>query len=166
MPWREGKIGILVVDDEPSVLLTYGAILKKHGYAAMTAISSVEACELLDNHEFDLLLCDYSLEKRHTGFEVIDHARARRPGQKALLLTGYASLETADQAIAMGVPVLYKPIDLQELFKTIEQTLESSNGTDASEENQQAKEADKGPQGTNRSGRNKRGVSQGRRAAG
>src|SRR5262245_26306542 len=121
MRWREGKTGILVVDDEPSVLLPYGAILKTHGYAAMTAISSIEAIELLDQHEFDLLLCDYSLERRHTGIEVIEHARARKPDQKALLLTGYASLETADQANAMGVPILYKPIDLQELFRTINQ---------------------------------------------
>lgn len=154
MPWREGKVGILVVDDEPSVLLTYGAILKKHGYAAMTAISSVEAIALVDKYDFDLLLCDYSLEKRHTGFEVIEHARKRKPQQKALMLTGYASLETADQAEAMDVPVLYKPIDLEELFKTIKQSLESSHGTD--EKDNQEKGPDESPQGTDgtRKGRN------------
>lgn len=165
MPWREGKTGILVVDDEPSVLLTYGAILKKHGYAAMTAISSVEAISLIDQHEFDLLLCDYSLEKRHTGFDVIEHARARKPGQKALLLTGYASLETADQATAMGVPILYKPIDLQELFKTIEQSLESSDATDH-EEPSQEESAGEGPQADKTTGRRKRNIASGRRAAG
>jgi len=163
MPWREGKPGILVVDDEPSVLLTYGAILKKHGYAAKTAITSTEAIELLDKFEFDLLLCDYSLERRHTGFEVIDYARGRRPGQKALLLTGYASLETADQATAMGVPILYKPIDLQELFKTITESLESTNGTD--EESDQEKGTDQGSQGI-KGGRGKRSDTQDRRAAG
>jgi DNA-binding NtrC family response regulator len=153
MPWREGKTGILVVDDEPSVLLTYGAILKKHGYAAMTAMSSTEAIDLLDQYDFDLLLCDYSLEKRHTGIEVIEHARAGKPEQKALLLTGYASLETADQANAMGVPVLYKPIDLQELFRTITQSLESTNGTD--QKPQQEKRAGEDSQG-------KQGISKGR----
>jgi DNA-binding NtrC family response regulator len=164
MPWREGKIGILVVDDEPSVLLTYGAILKKHGYAAMTAISSVEAIALIDQHEFDLLLCDYSLEKRHTGFDVIEHARARKPGQKALLLTGYASLETADQASAMRVPILYKPIDLHELFRTIEQTLESSDAT--GEEPSQEESAGESPQADKRAGRSKRNIASDRRAAG
>jgi DNA-binding NtrC family response regulator len=137
MPWREGKIGILVVDDEPSVLLTYGAILQKHGYAAKTAISSVAAIELLEQYEFDLLLCDFSLEKRHTGFEVIEHARKRKPGQKAILLTGYASVETAEQAQKMGVPVMYKPIDLQELFSQIKNMLESTDADDQESEKQE-----------------------------
>jgi two-component system, response regulator RegA len=138
MPWREGKKGVLVVDDEPSVLLTYGAILQKHGFAAKTAISSAVAIQLIDTHEFDLLLCDYSLERQHTGFEVIDHARKRKPGQKAILLTGYASAETADQAQRMGVPVMYKPIDLQELFSQINHLLEPTNGDDEESESEES----------------------------
>lgn len=138
MPWREGKKGVLVVDDEPSVLLTYGAILQKHGFAAKTAISSTAAIQLIDTHEFDLLLCDYSLERQHTGFEVIDHARKRKPGQKAILLTGYASQETAEQAQRMGVPVMYKPIDLQELFNQINNLLEPTNGDDQESENEES----------------------------
>jgi len=117
--WRHGKLGILVVDDEKSVLATYALILQKQGYAVQTAISSVEAKDILDQHEFDLLLCDYSLEQEHTGFEVIDYAREKTPGVKAVLLTGYASKETADQAKDNDIQVLYKPIDIQEFFETI-----------------------------------------------
>jgi DNA-binding NtrC family response regulator len=117
--WRHGKLGILVVDDEKSVLATYALILQKQGYAVQTAISSVEAKDILDQHEFDLLLCDYSLEQEHTGFEVIDYARKKTPGVKAVLLTGYASKETADQAKDNDIQVLYKPIDIQEFFETI-----------------------------------------------
>jgi DNA-binding NtrC family response regulator len=161
MPWREGKKGILVVDDEPSVLLTYGAILQKHGFAAKTAISSSAAIELLDGHAFDLLLCDYSLERQHTGFEVIEHARKRKPGQKAILLTGYASAETADEAQRMGVPVMYKPIDLQELFSQINYLLEPTDG-DNEEGQDEESDPNQAHQGAERT---RKKAAPGRRAA-
>jgi DNA-binding NtrC family response regulator len=161
MDWREGKRGVLVVDDEPSVLLTYGAILQKHGFAAKTAISSTAAIQLIETHEFDLLLCDYSLERQHTGFEVIDHARTRKPGQKAILLTGYASQETAEQAQRMGVPVMYKPIDLQELFTQINHLLESTNGDDQESESEESEPS----QGSPRADRTRKKAAPSRRAA-
>lgn len=125
--WREGKFGILVVDDEKSVLTTYALILQRQGYAVQTAISSVEAKKILDEKDFDLLLCDYSLEQEHTGFEVIDHARRKSPALKAALLTGYASKETADLAVENDIQVLYKPIDIQEFFRTVAALLEKDN---------------------------------------
>jgi len=128
--WRQGKLGILVVDDERSVLATYALILQKQGYAVQTAISSVEARDILDQHEFDLLLCDYSLEQEHTGFEVIDYARRKTPGVKAILITGYASKETADQARDNDIQVLYKPIDIQEFFDTVRTLLGKNYASD------------------------------------
>ena len=74
----ERKFSILVVDDERAVLTTYGLILSKKGYDVETAISSVDALDCLKRRNFDLLLCDYSLEQEHTGFEVIEYGRAFR----------------------------------------------------------------------------------------
>jgi two-component system response regulator HydG len=117
------KSSILVVDDERAVLTTYGLILSKKGYDVETAISSADALEALDRRDFDLLLCDYSLEQEHTGFEVIDYARKKKPGVKSAILTGYASKETAEQARQDGIEILYKPIDIEEFFTTIEKLL-------------------------------------------
>lgn len=117
--WRKGKVGILVVDDEPSVLLTYGLILQKEGYAVKTAETSRRAIEELEQFAFDLVLCDYSLEQEHTGFEVIDRARQINPEIAAVLLTGYASIDTADDAKHKGIEILFKPIDIQEFFETV-----------------------------------------------
>lgn len=115
----EKKSSILVVDDEPSVLITYGMILSKKGYEVETAVTSVDAIRAIDRKHFDLLLCDYSLEQEHTGFEVIDYGRKRQPKVRAAILTGYASKETADQAREDGIAILYKPIDIEEFFTTI-----------------------------------------------
>src|SRR5436305_4387274 len=117
------KFSILVVDDERAVLTTYGLILSRKGYDVETAISSVEAIAALERRDFDLLLCDYSLEQEHTGFELIDYGRKKKAGTKAAILTGYASKETAEQARQDGIAIVYKPIDIEEFFTTIDKLL-------------------------------------------
>jgi DNA-binding NtrC family response regulator len=58
----ERKSRILVVDDEPNVLVTYRLILQQRGYDVSAALSSEEARTAIVNDESDLLLCDLSLE--------------------------------------------------------------------------------------------------------
>ncbi len=113
-----GKPRVLVVDDESSVLITYKLILEQQDYAVTAAISSEEAKQAIQEKEFDLVLCDYSLEQQHTGFEVIAAARARKADLPAVLLTGYATLETTEQARKDGIGVLFKPIDIAEFLST------------------------------------------------
>lgn len=110
---------ILVVDDEPSVLLTYRMILEQQGYEVVPAASSVDAKKTLEEQQIDLLLCDLSLEERHTGFEVIEFARKHQPRTVSVLLTGYASKDVSEQAEQGGVAVLFKPIDIAEFLSTI-----------------------------------------------
>ena len=148
----QNKPSILVVDDERSVLTTYGMILSRKGYDVETAISSVEASQALERRTFDLLLCDYSLEQEHTGFEVIDFARARKQGIRAAILTGYASKETAEQARQNGIAILYKPIDIEEFFSTIEKLLREEYEPDQGSTEEE---------GTRESGPSEEGVAKG-----
>jgi DNA-binding response OmpR family regulator len=113
------KHRILVVDDEPNVLVTYRLILQQRGYEVSAAVSSEEAREVLANDGIDLLLCDLSLEKQENGFDVIEVARQKDPQMPAVLLTGYATPEANDRAQGLGIPVLFKPIDIKELLETI-----------------------------------------------
>ena len=112
------KPHILVVDDEPSVLLTYKMILEQEGYQVTAAANSKEACRAVEGSTFDLLLCDFSLEQQHTGFEVIAAARKLEPETPCVLLTGYANMETAQQAKQQGIHVLFKPIEIEEFIST------------------------------------------------
>jgi DNA-binding NtrC family response regulator len=107
---------ILVVDDESSVLITYRLILERQGYQVAACQTSHEAIEALRGQEFDLVLCDYSLEEQHTGFEVIKAARQRQANVPAVLLTGYATRETADEAAIHSINVLFKPIEIEEFL--------------------------------------------------
>lgn len=113
------KCHILVVDDEPHVLLTYELILQQQGYEVSAALSAEEARRVLRERKIDLLLCDLSLERRENGIDVIQFARRKDPEIPAVLLTGYATQDANDLADQSGIPVLFKPIDINQLLQTI-----------------------------------------------
>jgi len=114
---------VLVVDDEPAVLSTYRLILEQSGYDTVAAATSREAIQAIGEHDFDLILSDFSLEQQHTGFEVIEAAKKKNDDVPCCILTGYATLETADQAEARGIGIMYKPIDIQEFLQTTSRLL-------------------------------------------
>ncbi|HEX2330051.1 MAG TPA: response regulator [Candidatus Angelobacter sp.] len=118
-----GTYRILVVDDEASVLVTYQLILEQQGYQVSACATSVDAISALRRQDFDLVLCDYSLEEQHTGFEVIAEARRRRPEVPAALLTGYATKETADEASGQNIGIMFKPIEIEEFLATTSKML-------------------------------------------
>jgi DNA-binding NtrC family response regulator len=119
MTARVRKYRILVVDDEPSVLLTYQMILEQKGYEVVGASSPEEARRALEGEKLDLLLCDLSLGQRTSGFEVIEHAHRCQPGLPSILLTGYAGKDISDRAQRLGILVLLKPVDIQEFLGVI-----------------------------------------------
>ena len=125
-----GTYRILVVDDETSVLVTYQLILEQQGYKVAACATSVEAIRELGKQDFDLVLCDYSLEEQHTGFEVISEARRRKPEIPAALLTGYATKETADEASGKNIGVMFKPIEIEEFLATTSKMLRGDHEPD------------------------------------
>ena len=118
---------MLVVDDEAAVLLTYRLILERQGYDVMACGTSVQAIAAIEKQKFDVVLCDYSLEEQHTGFEVISEARKRDSAVPAALLTGYATKETADEAASRGIGVMFKPIEIEEFLATTSSMLRKNN---------------------------------------
>ena len=122
-----GKYRVLVVDDEASVLLTYRLILEQQGYDVVACGTSREAITAVEKQPFDVVLCDYSLEEQHTGFEVITAARNRDPGTPAALLTGYATKDTADEASSRGIGIMFKPIEIDEFLATTSSMVRRKN---------------------------------------
>jgi|SRR5690348_5353973 DNA-binding response OmpR family regulator len=122
---------LLIVDDEPSVLLTYRMLLEHQGYEVVAASSSEEAEASLRESQFDAVLCDLSLERDRSGFDVFRVAREKYQSVPCILLTGYANREVAERAEQNGVQVLYKPIEVEELLKTIELSLRNAHGNQA-----------------------------------
>jgi DNA-binding NtrC family response regulator len=128
-----GKFRILVVDDEASVLITYRMILEQQGYVVAACSTSREAIQAIEKQSFDVVLCDYSLEEQHTGFEVIAAARQRDPDVPAALLTGYATKETADEADARKIGIMFKPIEIEEFLATTSTMLRRNHDHEANQ---------------------------------
>jgi DNA-binding NtrC family response regulator len=110
---------ILVVDDEPSVLLTYSIILRHNGYEVMGVATAREAKVVLEEQSFDMLVCDLALEGSRSGLDVLDFARALYPGIPAILLTGYATRELGEEVERKCMTLLSKPIEVKELLDTV-----------------------------------------------
>jgi DNA-binding NtrC family response regulator len=121
------KYRVLVVDDEGAVLLTYRLILEQQGYEVVACSTAAEAIIAVAKQRFDVVLCDYSLEEQHTGFEVISAARKQDSRIPAALLTGYATRETADEAASQGISVMFKPIEIEEFLATTSNMLRKNN---------------------------------------
>ncbi len=106
---------ILVVDDEQGVMITIQAILEQEGYTVDSASSGTMAIEQLQHHHYDLVLTDLRLGDID-GLDVLAAARRSSLRTVSIVLTGYASLESAIQAMREGAyDYLVKPTDVEEL---------------------------------------------------
>lgn len=109
---------ILVVDDEPSILMTLELVLKGEGFDVQTASSSREAKAAIAQDAFDLVLTDVSLETTTAGYEVVRAAKQRPKKTATLVTSGFPDLllrwevEGADAG-------LQKPTEIPELLATI-----------------------------------------------
>src|SRR5205807_924986 len=89
---------VLVVDDEESVVVTIKAILQLDGYEVSTSTTGAGARAMIREREYDLVLTDLRLEDGD-GLDVLRAVRERTPETVTIMLTGYASLESAIQEL-------------------------------------------------------------------
>jgi len=115
---------VLVVDDEESVVVTIKAILQLDGYSVSTTTSGAKARAMVREVEYDLVLTDLRLEDGD-GLDVLKAVRESHPETVTIMLTGYASLESAIQALRAGAyDYLVKPSEVEELRATVARGLE------------------------------------------
>jgi signal transduction histidine kinase len=115
---------VLVVDDEESVVVTIKAILQLDGYDVATTTTCAQARAMVHDVEYDLVLTDLRLEDGD-GLDVLKAVRERYPETVTIMLTGYASLESAIQALRAGAyDYLVKPSEVEELRSTVGRGLE------------------------------------------
>ena len=115
---------ILIVDDEESVTITMAAILEMDGYSVATALRGADALQLIQGEVYDLVLTDLRLDD-FDGMEVLAAARRKAPETVGIVLTGYASLESAVKALREGAyDYMLKPADVEELRATVARGIE------------------------------------------
>jgi DNA-binding NtrC family response regulator len=114
---------LLLVDDDRLVLDSMADWLREKGYRVAEACSAGEAIEHIDQTVFDVVLSDIRLQQGD-GFDVLDHCQQICPQTTVILITGYATAETAVDAIRAGAfDVLTKPLIDDELELAIDRAL-------------------------------------------
>lgn len=115
---------VLVVDDELLILRIISDILSKEGYDVKTAVNYQSAVRLIEEETFNCVLTDIRMPEK-SGIELLSHIEKINKDLPVVLMTGYASLETAVEAVKKGAfDYLTKPLDFSKLKKIIQQSID------------------------------------------
>ncbi|MCC7261165.1 MAG: response regulator [Candidatus Latescibacteria bacterium] len=116
---------ILIVDDEPHILSALRRLLAREGYLILTATSGAQGLELLQDNAVSLIISDQRMPVV-IGAEFLGRARLVSPHSMRLILTGYAEVEAAAQAVNEGGIHFYlrKPWDDGQLRLVVQQLLD------------------------------------------
>src|SRR5215467_3588086 len=112
---------ILIVDDDPGQRSLLDSFLSSQGFDIVTATSGEQALERLRTGGFNMMISDVRMPGL-TGLETLRRARQEHPILPVLLVTAYADIREAVDAMRDGaLNYLAKPIDLDELLQTVRQ---------------------------------------------
>ncbi len=106
---------VLVVDDDPAIRQTLADVLSYDDHVVEVARDGLEAQRLIQQVEFDIVLCDLRMPGKD-GMELLEWAKQVRPDLQFIILSGHATIETAVEATKKGAfDFLEKPLDLPRL---------------------------------------------------
>ncbi|GAB4257558.1 MAG: diguanylate cyclase [Deferrisomatales bacterium] len=118
-----GTNSILIVDDDAFFRTFCADVLRGHGYEVRTAASGTEALEHFADQGASLILADIYMPEM-TGLELLESVKARSPSVDVVIMTGYASIDTAIRALKRGAAdYLRKPFAAEELTAVIDSTV-------------------------------------------
>lgn len=114
---------ILVVDDEKGICENVHKILAKNNYEVTQALSAKEALEKMAKDSFSLLISDIVMPEKN-GLELLKLVKEQWPLTKVIIMTAYASTDTAMKAIRLGaLDYIPKPFTPKEIRDTVEKAL-------------------------------------------
>jgi two-component system, NtrC family, response regulator AlgB len=124
-PARGGTLmaKLLIVDDEKGIRLSLVQFFDSLGFEVSEAESGAQASALLAETRFDLVLTDFRMAEMN-GLELLDEARRIHPDSVGILMTAYATVESAVAAIKAGVyDYVSKPFSLEQIRLVVERAI-------------------------------------------
>jgi len=117
-------MNILVVDDEPVIRVGLTRTLEMNGFVADTATNGHVAIEMLQQKEYDLIITDLKMPGM-SGFEVLSAVKSMQPDVPVIMITGFATVETAVEAMKCGaVDYIVKPFTPDQILEKVTKALE------------------------------------------
>lgn len=119
---------ILVVDDESTICDSVKKILSRKGYTVENTLNANDAITKLKNQKYDILITDLMMPQM-SGMELLDLVKKYYPEIDVLVITGYASIESAVQATKLGaLDYIQKPFTPNELVERVQRAIELRKG--------------------------------------
>lgn len=113
------KLNILLLDDEPIVGRRLKPALTKIGCDVEVFENPIEAVARIDEKEFDIVVTDIRMDDMD-GIQVLEHVRQKWPRTKVIMITGYAMMSLAREAMERGafdfIAKPFKPDDLRQMI--------------------------------------------------
>jgi len=120
----QGTAKILIVDDEKVALKNLEHVMRKEGYEVTGTESGPIALRLLEEQQFDVVLTDLRMEKVD-GMQILKKCRELYPDTEVVIITGYATLESAVDTMKHGAfYYVAKPFKLEEVRKVVKEAVE------------------------------------------
>lgn len=115
---------ILIVDDHENTRFTLSMILKKEGFQLAEAEDGQKAITLISQDNFDLVVTDLKMEKAD-GFEILNHVKRISPDTEVIVITAYATIDSAVKAMKLGAyDYISKPFQREEIVLNVKKALE------------------------------------------
>ncbi|MEQ1639056.1 MAG: response regulator transcription factor [Methylococcales bacterium] len=116
----DGKPSLLLVDDDKDFLNALAPAMRKRGFLVSLADSAESAYELAKNNPPELAVIDLKMSG-NSGLVLVRQLASLNAGTRIVMLTGYASVATAIEAIKLGAThYLAKPVDADEIVRAFE----------------------------------------------
>jgi DNA-binding NtrC family response regulator len=115
---------IIIIDDEPAMVEVIVTLCRDKGHQVFPFSSAAKAVEKLDEIEPQIVITDVKMETM-SGFDVLRHVREHHRQTLVILITAYASVDTAIEAMKMGAHgYVPKPFKIDELQMTVQRALD------------------------------------------
>jgi two-component system response regulator HydG len=119
---------VLVIDDDPAHRLMLREAVKDRDHRPKEAASGEEGLKVLETEVVDLILLDIKMPGMG-GMEALKHIKAFNPALPVIMMTAYATVQTAIEALKLGAEdYLLKPLNLDELEEAIQAVIQPSIG--------------------------------------
>ncbi len=115
----EKTVTVMILDDEPIVGKRLKPAIEKYGFEVEVFVDSSEAIARINEKDFDIVVTDLRMEEVD-GIQVLEHIMAKSDRTKVILITGYATVEVAREALVKGAfDFIAKPIKPKDLRDVI-----------------------------------------------
>ena len=121
------KKKLLVIDDEENMRLFLKAMLEKEGYDVSLASDGQEGLHVLEQNEFDTILCDLRMPKMD-GLAFLKNASEKNISATIITMSAYGTIDLAIETMQLGAyDYISKPFSPQELTESVEKVLNRAN---------------------------------------